>query len=828
MRRLIRLIILLGLPMVLGGAEADWQVLEAEFRLIARSDRPAGNTYLSLGDFAMPILLGQGIDVRDRNGKKIPFYLHQTLGLVLGSAPDSPERYIYFGLPRTSPVDQWDKKLGSIPSDRTIYANVYNHGHRYRTTQEWLDNQIGALENRFRSYNNWMFQYLCQSIALGALTSGHLFLRQEVRDPLAEPVREADWDKPLDREDYKCWRYSDRVRRVNFFSDREMKNSYSDPYRFSQARVDWAWRRLYLSRKSLFNAVPRLKERAPEAPMKEFINIFKEPYRRPIFTGNMDLFYIAADAFDSRRNMAAVLEGNLIVPEDGEYEFCVESAGSFLLYFGEDLKLRKYNEPELRKYLKINLKTGIQDLKLCFQRPSFSSVALSWKKPGAKSFTILGKDDFAPAWPCRVIAMQEKGRGDIPLIREISLYDIFTGKREKRLWREMAAVPRPDEKPPQITWLINGVPAFIGERATLITASDDLFGVMTEQYPPTRFFWLRQNRDHKPWLHADIELKLHLPDFIYDDEELEMFVELASGLPTEARSILSVSPDRPNSLFAENSREVTIPPRRRIQEDRYAADGIYKYPVLLKGAELKDGLNVQFTVKVPQLTFAARTLRFVSVESLPSLTLDESGRFRDEAGAVVVPVLHRPTLNELRSWELPARIRNRLMPTRHMLLIADDSGGLGDKVEQVMKEKKVALTFLAWGDDGIALNRMRQDLPALADVIPGSNADVAVVIPAVADLNGNIPVRSQVRHLAALLQLLRANRSIHTIYLSTPFPVEGREAEEKQLSEELRRLARDFGVEVINLNYILRHQDKMPSNEEAVATVCKIVRETLH
>ena len=106
MKRLVRLMILLGLPMVLGGAEADWQVPEAEFRLIARSDRPAGNTYLSLGDFAMPILLGQGIDVRDRNGKKIPFYLHQTLGLVLGSAPDSPERYIYFGLPRTSPVDQ--------------------------------------------------------------------------------------------------------------------------------------------------------------------------------------------------------------------------------------------------------------------------------------------------------------------------------------------------------------------------------------------------------------------------------------------------------------------------------------------------------------------------------------------------------------------------------------------------------------------------------------------------------------------------------------------------------------------------------------------------
>lgn len=826
MKKRMWLALLLGLSVVLHGADAEWQVPEAEFRLIAHSDRHVESGYLSLGDFAMPILLGQGIDVRDRNGKKIPFYLHQTLGLVLGPAPDSPERYIYFGLPQTSPVDQWDKKLGPVPPDRTIYANVYNHGHNYRTTQEWLDNQIGALENRFLRYNSWMFQYLCQSITLGALTSGHLFLRQEVRDSLAEPVREADWNKPLDREDFKCWRYSDRARRVNFFSDREMKNSYSDPYRFSQARVDWAWRRLYLSRKSLFSAVPQLKERAPEAPLKEFISMFKEPYRRPIFTGNMDLFHIAADAFDSRRNMAAVLEGNLIVPEDGEYEFCVEAAGSFLLYFGKEQKLRKYNEPELRKYLKINLKTGIQDLKLCFQRPSFSSVALSWKKPGAKSFTILGKDDFAPAWPCRAVAMQEKGRGDIPLIREISLYDIFTGKRDKRLWREMAAVPRPGEPPAQITWLVNGVPAFIGERATLITASDDLFGVMTEQYPPTRLFWLRQDRDHKPWLHADIDLKLHLPDFIYDDEELEMFVELASGLPTGARSILSVSPDRSNSLFAGESREVVIPPRRRIQEDRYAADGIYKYPVLLKGAELKDGLKVQFAVKVPELTFAARTLRFVPVESLPSLTLDESGCFRDEAGAVVVPVLHRPTLNELRSWELPVRIRNRLMPTRHMLLIADDFGGLGDKVEQMMKDKKVALTFLPWGDDGIALNRMRQDLPALADVIPGSNADVAVVIPPAADLTGNIPVRSQVRHLAALLQLLRANRSIHTIYLSTPLPAEGRDEQEKQLSDELRRLARDFGVEVINLNYILRHQDKMPSREEVTETTCQVIRET--
>lgn len=811
--------------LALYGADPDWQVPEAEFRLIVKADFPAENSYLNFGDYAMPILLGKGIDVRDRNGNRIPFYLHQTLGTILGPAAESEYRYIYFGLPETAPPDQWPEKLGEAPPDHTLYCSIYGQWHQYRTGQEWLDNQVRSLETRFRRNNAWMFKYLLQNLIFGALSPEHSLLRQPVVDKRAEPVAGTDWNEAFDREDYKCWRYADRVRRLNVFSEREMRNSYRNPYRFSQARIDWAWRRLYLARKNLFQVLPRLTEQAPRAPLNEFTNMFKPPHRNPLYAGNQVFFHLDGDAFSSRRNLAAVMGGRLIVPEDGEYEFKAETAGSFLFYLDDELKVSKYNEPVLEKSLKISLKAGLTKLKLCFHRPAASPLTLSWKKPGADRFAVLTEDDFAPARPCRPVAMQERERGDIPLIREHVRYELFIGKTEKRQWREMSVVARPEAgTAPEVTFLLDGVPVFTGGRGIVVTGPDDHFGVMSESYPPTRLFWLRGDDGFRGRLHAGIELRTHLPDFIYDDEELQMFVEVSSGLSVEGRGVLSVRPDRPNSMFADGDREIVIPPRRTTQEGAYAADGICKYPVSLKGAELKNGLTVDFNLKMPGLTFSERRLRFIPVTQLPPVTLDALGYFQDESGAWVVPVLHRPGLGELRRWELPVKLKNRIIPRSHMLFIGDDPGGLREALEAALDEKKMALTFLAWGQDRAPLNRMRHDFSRLSARIPECRADLAVIVPAADDLYGNIPPRSQVRHLAALLQIMRANPNIQAVYLCTPLPAEGTGQAAAALTEELYKLARDFGVEVINLHYLLRARGETdPAGIGDIPEFCRLL-----
>jgi hypothetical protein len=808
----------------LWGNDPDWQVPDAEFRLIVESDRPAENSYLNFGDYALPTLLGKGIDVRDPDGNKVPFYLHQTLGLLLAPVPNSERRYIYFGLPQTAQPDQWSETLGGVPPDHTLYWSIYGQWHQYRTGKEWLAHQTRSLEIRFQRSNAWMCKYLQQSIMLGAISPEQSFLWQPVRDKRAEPVVDTDWNGAFDREDYKCWRHADRVRRLTSFSDREMKNSYREPYRFSRARVDWAWRRLYLSRKAIFKVLPDLETRAPDAPFKEFTNMFKPPHRNPSYTGNQLFFHMSGGAFSARRNLSAVVEGRLVVPEDGEYEIKIETAGSFILYLEDEQKLSKYNEPGEGKSLKVNLKAGLVKLKLCFHRPDLSALTVLWKKPGSDDFTVLSWDDFAPAWPCRPVAMQERERGDMPLLREHIQYDFFTGKNEKLEWRDISVISRPEaEEPSTVTWLVNGVPVFAGRRTPLILKKDDLFGAMTGSYPPVRLLWLREYKGDKPWLHAEVDLKAHLPDFIYDDEELQLFIEVSSGLPVESRSILSVTPGSANSMFASAEREIVIPARREMQEGAYAADGTFKYPVLLKGRELKGGLEVTFSLRAPGLTFAERRLRFIPADRLPGLALDAAGNFRDDSGAWVVPVLHRPTLNELRSWELPVKIKNHVMAKSRMLFIGDDPGGFKEELERALNGKKLELTFIDWSRQGAPLSRMRHDFPALLSAIPQCRADVAVIVPAADDLLGNIPPRSQARQLGALLQVLRANSNIQTIYLCTPVPIPGREAAEAALTEKLYRLARDFGVEVINLNHLLRMEAA-----DDMAGLCRlIVREAV-
>ncbi len=799
MKKLLGLLFLLTLPTAYT-LDLEWHVPEAEYRLIVESDRPGENGYFDFGDYAMPILLGKGVDIRDHADNKIPFYLHQTLGLVIAPAPGSPRRYIYFGLPEVSPVDQWNKaQNGEIPPDRTIYTNAYWRGHRYWTSKEWLDNQVNNLENRFIRDNGWNFKYLLRCFATSAVS-----LHQEVLDPRAEPVTVGDWNKPLDRENYLCWRYRDLSRRINYFSQEEMERSYADPFRYSRARMDWVWRRIYLSRKNIFRVLPDLQARAPEAPMNDFINIFKQPYRGVFFSANQALFHITDDAFDSRRNIAVVMEGKLIVPENGEYEFKAEANGSFLLYVDGQLHLSKYNEPVIDKFLKLNLTAGLHEVRFCFQRQSSSIATLSWKKTGAEQFAVLTENDFAPAWPNPPLAMQRKPYVDIPLIKQISQYDIFIAKTEKKLWKELAAV-----NGPQITWLLNGAPVFIGEKATLISNPGDQFGIMTDDFPPTRFFWLRADRKDKPWFHADLSLNLFVPDFIYEDEELEMFVEMLSALPVAARSVLSVTPDRKNPMFQTGKREIIVPPKRMIQEDRYASDGSFKYSVHLKGAELKNALNIDFELKVPELIFSSRKLRFIPLNTLPPLTLDANGDFRDEQNALVVPVLHRPALSEIRTWELPAKIKNQIVSYRHMLLIGDDFGNFSADLENTLKQKSLALTFLPWSRDHQPLLRMRRDLPRMLQDISRSQADLALVIPAAADVADQIPLRSQSRHLAAILQALRANKNIQTICLATPLPMENHAELEQKLSQELRKLGRDYGVRIIDLNHFLRQNGEL-------------------
>ncbi len=799
------MLILLFLSLCVSAGEPDWHVPGAEYRLVVESPRPADKGYFNFSDYALPILLSQGVDIRDQAGNKIPFYLHQTLGVLIGPAPDSPRRYIYFGLKELSPVDQWDtKKLGNIPPDRTLYLSAYSRGHNYQTGEEWLQNQVKWLDNRFSRQNNWMFNYLLQCIIDDFLSRDCPWRFQSVNNPLAPPSNVGDWSKPFDHEDYLCWRSRERSRRTAWFVEQEMKKSYADIFKYSPARLDWAWRRIHQSHRQIYSELPKLRQRAPEAPYNEFLNIFKPPYRNTYFTGNVHLFHMADEAFDSRRNLAAVYEGDLLVPETGDYEFKLETAASALLYINDKLLIKKYDEPELRKNAVLNLEAGTHKLRLCYQRPSSSVLTLSWKKPGTDDFEIMSDRNFAPGWPNAPVALQDSSQRTIPLVKLRHLADIHVSKTGKMLWQNLETVPAL----PDLVWLLNGRPILTGSTATMICLEDDAFGVMTQDYSPTRLYRLGYNRE-KPFYHADIALKLHIPDFIFDNEELDMFIEALSSIPYPAPTQFAIEPDRDSSMFKNQIRDIEIPAKQMTQTDRFATDGQRKFPVLLRGSELKKPLSVTLRLSIPELVFSEKTLRFIPIEKLPRLHLDADGNYRDRDEAIVIPVLHRPTLNELRSWELPISLKTPLNAPTGMLVVADDFGNFSTKLSEMLAVRNIQTSFLSWNQAPRALIRMRAALPALLPQIADTDCDTALIIPSAADIANHVPLRAQTRHLSALIQALRSARNIKTIYLSTPLPMENMTEEEQLMSTELRKIAREFGLTIVNLNHYLRNQSQL-------------------
>lgn len=773
------------------GFSIPWHVTEAEFRLAINSTRPELIGYLDFSAYPLPILLAKGIDIRSADGVKIPFYLHQTLGLVIAPAPEHAERFIYFGLPETSPVDQWNAESGAVPEDRRLYAMAFARWHNHLTAKEWEKNQMDILDRRFKAQSRWMFNYVLLNILLGKSRSG----------------LPADWKKPFDNEDFLCWRYRDRSRRQNWFTTQKMISSYANPYRPHSSRLNWAWQMIHLNYLRIYNNVDKLAERSQKEPLNSFKALFKfnpKSKPKPFFEGNLNSFQILTDSFDSRRHFGIVFETSLIVPETGEYDFQLETEAGAILYLDDKELITIYREHRSENPATTELEAGLHRLKLHFHRDQHpASMILRWRKPGTKQFELLSDDNFAPGWPNQPFALQNRKGETLPLVRRTRTADIFIEKLVKMNLINAQAVA-PDT---EFTWFLNGKPVATGPSVTMVCEPGAKLGAGGGKYPPTQLFWLGNRKiDSSPLHAASLRMQLHTPDFIFDDESQDMFVEAVSAMPFENMVQIETSSSRENPVFPSETKSITVPAKKTAAEERFAQDGLYKFPVRITGKELRSQLDVNLKLKMPGLVFAEKNLRFIPLSELPPLSYGDDGNFYDETGAQVIPVLHRPTLSELRKWELPILLRNQIALPHKMLVIADDFGSFSKTLADAFDKKNIQTELLQLPQEHI-LFAMRKSLIYILPSVKNSDADAALIIPSAFDLRNRIPVRSQIRTLSAILQALRENPEIKIIYMATPIPQKNIGDIENEMITELRRLTRDFGVKIINLNFHLRqHQ----------------------
>ena len=840
-KRIFIAVFLLPLLNAFAAAPA-WQVADAEYRLAVKTDNPGVTGYLDLSLCALPEKLDNGVDVRDEKGGKIPYFLYKDFGLFFGPAAKAPVRYIYFGFKKPVEAPPWPKELGNVPENYRLRIRIFHAGVAYITEQQWLERQRQNIEERYRR-PNWMVKYyIDQSWERYFARYIYPWPVADVKFYLNNEPFDKDWDKAYDVEDYLAWRNPSSYRRSCGWVEYQCR--LKGPYfmKYDPIRQEWAFKRLKRYWNIREKELKQAEINSRGVPEREMIYIFEK--RKPAEEkNNWEQVLLDKCMFDIRNNFAAGITGMLLIPADGEYEFAVNTSSSTLLLVDEKIVINWYGEhernPGWEKTGKIKLKKGLYPFKFYYQKNlAITYAACAWKKPGDHEFTLLQDDDFSPGWPCVPETCSSKDGNIYPLAIKTGSCILYTGKREKCLWEKYAVT---DCGSGGCAWEVNGQ-TFPGRTIDLILkeGADDKITLAAEDktYSPLRLYRFDDGRE-KPYSRPDLALKLWTPDFIFDDETLDLFVEVNSKLPYPVECYLDTVASPENSLFASGREKISLPGKPVSEQNRFIPDSVFKKQIVLKGEALKLKTEVGFNLKLPNMAFDSKRIRFIKAPELPPLETGPEG-LHDADGSIVIPVIHRPELSEIRKWELPATVINRLAGTSKVLVVADDfacgTSAFSNMLQELLNQEEIELEFIPWRNSGD--NRLLENFAATLPFILKSDADAAIIIPPVRELHDGIPVRNQYRMLAALISAFKGRN----LMLATPFPPAVPTPQEEELSSEIKRLAREYGAAVLDLNYYIKENKDWrkayrttPENEgslellpvQNIEGVCRIIAKEL-
>ncbi|MEI8247035.1 MAG: PA14 domain-containing protein [Lentisphaerota bacterium] len=819
-----------------------WTVSDAEYRLTAKTDNPALTGYIDLSQYVLPEKLDNGIDVRDEKGGKIPYFLYKNFGLFFGPAAKSPLRHIYFGFKKPMEAPPWPKELGSVPENYRLRIRVFHAGMQYFTEQQWFERQQTYINERYKRVSNWMMEYLI-SQSWARYYDRYFYPRsKDVKSYLNYERLNKDWDKPYDVEDYLAWRNPSSYRRSTGWVEYQCRLKGAGFMKYDDLRLEWAVKRLKRLWTIREKELIKTEVNSKGAPERDMINIF-EKRKVAEARDNWTQTLLDKGIFDMKNNFAAGINGTLLIPADGDYEFAVNTSSSTLLLIDDKIEINWYGEhersPGWEKTAKVNLKRGMHSFKFYYQKNlAITFAACAWEKPGDREFTIIQDDNFSPGWPCVVESCTGRNGKNYPLVTKTGSCILFTGKREKCLWEKFTVT---DGAHGGCSWDVNGQ-IFSGKNIDLIFKDGEEDRIMLvpedKNWSPMRLGRLDDGRE-KPFSRPDLALKLWTPDFIFDDETLDLFVEVNSKLPFAVECYLDTVASPANSMFVNGREKISLPGKPVSEQNRFIPDSVSKKQIVLKGEELKQKTEAAFNLKLPNMPFDSKRIKFIKVPDLPPMVTGAS-ELHDSSGDIIIPVIHRPELSEIRKWELPATVMNRLAGTSKLLVVADDfacgSNTFSAMLQELLSQEEIELEFIPWRNSGN--NRLLENFASTLPFILKSDADAAIIIPPVRELHDGIPVRNQYRMLAALISAFKGRN----LMLATPFPPVNPTPQEEELSNEVKRLAREYGAAVLDLNYYIKENSDwqksyrtVPENDRSlellpvqnIEGVCRIIAKEL-
>ncbi len=812
---------------------APWHRPDAPYRLEIQRDLPDVLTMVDLRRLLLPILPEKNVEVVDPAGKNVSFFLAEGNGILLLPPGTADSLFLYYGhCPSFSSPPE-----GSTPDPERLRIRIVNARNLAPSEGEWLENRRNQYQTRYT--RQWDANALgIERLFRETLTGPTLFCRYpgETWRPRTYYLNEKNMKMRMRQQKSKAvrprWRY---------------RPGYLQPIWFFPLHQRYLHSRRIASLRNSQNILNRwgqdlakAEQESVGAPEREILEVFSNPRHQLRGDGLAREINLPKRPFDSDGNFAIRYTGNLLIPQDGEYEFSVVCNSLSLLRLDGKTVLSRFGvaaPSEVKPiHCRLRLSRGLHPFELYYHKSRVTStISATWKKPGESQFHPLIDDDFAPGYPARLLASRNREGGEYPLVMRDDRYLLHPGKLERRDLESYRVL-----KPAGLSfdWQLNGeklpgnqLPALIlpheGESRLTLVPHDTKWLPLPVLRRPAMYdhqvqeSGISSSQDMRfqkmPYeqvsLDPAVSLKLWLPLTLYDDEIAGMDMELRSGLPLPLQIRLRQRPDHPQDLFPEEERYFRLAAKPEPHLDRFAPDITRKIHCSLPGAELLDGLTVEYELAIPDFVFAREIVRFLPVSALPAdLTASPEG-LRGAAGERIVPILRRPDLHQLRAWELPKTIDSKLHAPSKLLVIAEDFGTGSNRfsrhLAELCRKRGWELEFYAWSEtDTASGSRLLDTLPTLLPRLGGSPADTAIVVPPPRSRNQALAQWENLRLLALVLEKLQGSSSLRELYLATPLP-SGEVADtevDTAFENELRRLRREYGTGLLEYNLSFRDQ----------------------
>jgi hypothetical protein len=791
-----------------------WQVPNAAYRLIIKSTKPELPGYIDLNRYCLPGSVDNGIDIRNTTGGKLAFQLLKNHGVIIDAAPQTTIRVLYFGFAK--PLSVIKSTKNKSPNDTRLKLTVINGRLNYLTGEEWIQDQKKRIIKRDTRREEYYLKSLNQYLERGILPRLNFAVTQCFwwDQRLAQQLLAIDIYQQYEF----YWRPTNRytvdlktLRRYNLLLYYSLSGYFSN--------ISWRVRAL---RKLPINQAKQLKklhQRVKGAHLKAFTKLFnpkqKRWQHRVRGTEAVAELNLERRPFDARRNFGAIFSGKLIIPQTGEYSFAVNSTSSTVLQLdGKNIfTWLGAHDPATGwgKTIKQSLKAGLYDFKLYYHKASgFTQATVAWQPPNSTTFAIMNENNFAPGWLNDPIECNAIDGTQYPIIERTAKRRLFIGKRQRAIWTKFHLLTG---KAQNYEWQFNDK-TFPGDKIIDIIFNSENHGKVTIIDKANKAISLQlkpiPNSDKLNSINPDLQLKLWLPTFIYDDELLNGQIEISSNLPDEIACRLHIEASRQNTIMPSAIKILLIPAKSLAKQAKFAAASIFKINVKLNGSALAEPLAIKLSLELPGMIFDQQQFRFIPLKKLPLLKFN--GQYlTDQSGIKVIPILHRPTLSELRSWELPAIVKRQFHKAKKVTVIASDFGRDNNLFSQALKasfyKKNIKVEFLPWHKSATECS-MLNSLPSLLPQSLEFNSDTVVIIPPSNNLANIASIRLQGRTLAALLEQLRQNPNINYIYLATPFPrVATNLKQAQQLNQVIKQLCKRYNVEFIKLHQYITQQD---------------------